>query len=247
MGDWCRRSGIRCLFVAHSLDDQAETFLLRLMRGSGVDGLAAMADVAPYPSLHCAELRVARPLLSVPRASLRTFLSGRGETWFEDEMNADSRFARARLRAGWPVLEKLGFSAARIAAAAGHLARARAALDQDASDLLSQSVRIEGECVFLDGGALSSAPEEIRNRCLARVLMQVSGRIYRPRFERLERLAEAIRLERLKGGRTLHGCCIGPAAKREACFGLRTVRIAPERRAHARRNGVVAVKLSNSL
>jgi tRNA(Ile)-lysidine synthase len=247
MGDWCLRHGIRCLFVAHSLDDQAETFLLRLMRGSGVDGLAAMAEVAPFPSPNCADLRVARPLLGLPRARLRAFLSGRGESWFDDEMNADPRFARARLRAGWPVLEKLGFSAGRIAAAAGHLARARAALDQDASDLLSRALRREGQCVFLDGGALSSAPEEVRNRCLARILMQVSGRIYRPRYERLERLADAIRLEHLKGGRTLHGCCIGPASKREACFGPRTVRIARERRANLRRNGVVAVKPGNSL
>ena len=228
MGAWCERNSFRCLFVAHSQDDQAETFLLRLMRGSGVDGLAAMSEVAPYPSANAENLRLARPLLSVPRSRLRAYLSGRGESWFEDDMNTDMRFARVRLRTAWPVFEELGFSAPRIAAAANHLSRARAALDQDASDLLSRASRREGKRVFLDGAAVAAAPEEIGNRCLASVLMEVSGRFYRPRFERLERLAAAIRFQHLKGGRTLHGCCIGPAPKREACFGSRTVRITSE-------------------
>jgi tRNA(Ile)-lysidine synthase len=228
MGAWCARNGIRYLFVAHSMDDQAETFLLRLMRGSGVDGLAAMASVAPFPARDCENLRLARPLLSVPRAKLRAFLVHRGEAWFEDEMNADARFARARLRENWPALRDIGFSAERIAAAAGHLARARAALDRDTQDLLARTARVDGGAILLDATAIAAAPEEIGLRALAQVLMQVSGQFYRPRFDRLERLAMAIRLDSLRRGRTLHGCCIRPASKRVACFGKRTLCIAPE-------------------
>jgi tRNA(Ile)-lysidine synthase len=232
MGKWCRRHGMNCLYVAHSQDDQAETFLLRLIRGSGVDGLAAMTPVAPFPAPDCENLRVARPLLSVPRAELRSFLVARGESWLEDEMNADARFARARLRAAWPLLGELGFSAERIGVAARHLARARAALDQAAADFLARASRKEGECVLLDGNAFVGAPEEIVLRSLAQVLMEVSGRVYRPRFDRLERLALAIRSDDLRGGRTLHGCCIRPAVKRDVCFGARTLRILPEGRRH---------------
>ena len=144
-------------------------------------------------------------------------------------MNTDMRFARARLRGSWPALRELGLTAERVAAAAGHLARARAALDQDASDLLARASRKEGNNVLLDGRAIDAVPEEIGLRALARVLMEVSGRPYRPRFERLERLAAALRLGTLKGGRTLHGCCIRGASKRDACFGPRTVEIVPER------------------
>jgi tRNA(Ile)-lysidine synthase len=239
MGAWCARNGIRCLFVAHSMDDQAETFLLRLMRGSGVDGLAAMASVSPVPARSCENLCLARPLLSVPRAKLRGFLVNRGETWFEDEMNSDGRFARARLREDWPALRNMGFSAERIASAARHLARARAALDRDSRDLLARAARADGHAVLLDVDAIASAPEEIGLRALAQILMQVSGQFYRPRFDRLERLAEAIRLDSLKSGRTLHGCCIRPASKRVACFGPRTLRVSPEagRRGHGREAG----------
>lgn len=252
MGDWCRRNDINALFVAHSMEDQAETFLLRLMRGSGVDGLAAMAPIGRYPAPKCENLRLVRPLLSVPRAKLRGVLVRRGESWVEDKMNSDMRFARVRLRQGWSALHEMGFSAERIAAAARHLARARAALEGDASELLARAARPDGNALLVDAAAIAAAPKEIGLRVLAQVLMQVSGQFYRPRFERLERLVGAIRLHAVKRGRTLHGCCIQPASKKVACFGGGTLRISPEagRRGQGRRAGDCAefsdVKLSNN-
>jgi len=237
MGNWCRANGIRCLFVAHTIDDQAETFLLRLSRGSGVDGLAAMAAVSPFPLPGFEELLVARPLLGESRSRLRAFLKLRGETWLEDEMNSDPRFARARLRATWPTLEKLGLSAARIAAAAGHLARARAALEQDTRELLARASQKGGEYALADAVQLSDAPEEIGLRSLARLLMEVSGRHQRPRFESLESLFAAIRSGALGGGRTLHGCRIGRAPKRRALFGPDTLLISREARRSRRTGG----------
>ncbi|HWE05976.1 MAG TPA: tRNA lysidine(34) synthetase TilS [Rhizomicrobium sp.] len=228
MGDWCQANGIACLFVAHSINDQAETFVLRLSRGSGVDGLAAMAPVSPFPLPGFEELRVARPLLGESRSRLRAFLKLRGETWLEDEMNSDPRFARARLRAAWPALEQLGLSATRVAAAARHLARARTALDLDAEELLARASRKMGEYVLADAVRLGGAAEEIGLRSLARLLMQVSGRHQRPRFESLESLFAAIRSGALGGGRTLHGCRIGRAPKRRALFGPDTLLISRE-------------------
>jgi tRNA(Ile)-lysidine synthase len=248
MAAWCRKHGIRCLFVAHSMDDQAETFLLRLMRGSGVDGLAAMARVARYPAPDCENLLLARPLLTVPRAKLRGYLRSRGETWLEDGMNADRRFARVRLRDSWPALREMGFSSERIASAARHLARARLALERDARDLLDRASRFDGRTVWLDGEAIAAAPDEIGLRVLAQALMQVSGQAYRPRFERLERLIAAVRFHNLKGGRTLHGCCIRPAPKRLACFGPRTLSVTAEaaRTARPQSGEISDVKVSNN-
>jgi tRNA(Ile)-lysidine synthase len=252
MGDWCLSNAFACLYVAHSLEDQAETFLLRLMRGSGLDGLSAMTAVASFPSRGCENLSLARPLLSVSRAKLRGFLVSRSETWLEDKMNADTRFARVRLRSHWPTLQEFGFSAERIAAAAQHLGRARAALDRDTADLLAGASRKVGDCVLLDGCAIATAPEEIGLRALARVLMEVSRGLYRPRFERLERLFAAIRSGTLKSGRTLHGCCIRPASNRKACFGPDTICVEPERgrRERGRKAGnhkdFADVKLSNN-
>ena len=226
MGAWCVRNSIHVLYVAHTLDDQAETFLLRLARGSGVDGLSAMAKVSPFPMAGFDTLRVARPLLTVSGSRLRSWLSARGESWLEDEMNRDLRFARVRLRAIWPSLEQFGLTAERVAGAARHLARARLVLERDAEQLLTEISRREDKSVVVDGSRLSAAPKEIALRALACLLMQVSGRPYRPRFERLERLFEAIRNETLGGGRTLHGCCIRTGRMRDRRIG--TLRIAPE-------------------
>jgi tRNA(Ile)-lysidine synthetase-like protein len=125
MGEWCRANGIAFLYVAHSQDDQAETFLLRLARGSGLDGLSAMRSVAPFPLENFSGLSLVRPLLDMTRDELRRFLAARAVKWHEDPMNTDPRYARVRFRLIRPVLEEAGLSAARIAAAARHLRRAR--------------------------------------------------------------------------------------------------------------------------
>lgn len=233
MGNWCRRHGIGALYVAHSMEDQAETVLLRLARGSGLDGLAAMRGVAPWPVPGFAGLRVVRPLLGLARADLRAFLRMRDVAWSEDPMNTDPRFARVRLRAVWPALEAAGLSARRIADAAGHLARAREALEAETEGFLIQHARFEAGRVLLDGAALAAAPREIGLRALAAALGRFAGAAYRPRFERLERLYEAILTGSVGKGRTLQGCRIGPAPKRHAVFGPATLMLLrePDRRA----------------
>lgn len=230
LGQECARLGLATLYVAHILEDQAETFLVRLARGSGVDGLSAMTAVAPFPQPGFGSLRVVRPLLTVHRSRLRTTLLSRGMSWQEDPMNADPRFARVRLRTLWPDLERAGISARRIADAARHLARARVALEEAVAAALREASRIRNGAVLLDGARLAATPDEIALRILAAVLMQVSGQAYRPRFERLERLLGAIRTGRLGKGRTLHGCCIRPAGRTEQCFGPQTLSVGPELR-----------------
>ena len=229
LGRWCRKNKIRGLYLAHTRDDQAETFLLRLARGSGVDGLAAMRPVAPFPLSDLAELRVVRPLLGVSRAALRTYLQGCGASWSEDPMNADPRFARVRLRAAWPALEQAGLSAARIAGAAAHLARARDALEAATTQFLDEACHFDEGRIVVDGRRLATAPAEIGLRALAHILARVSGTFYRPRFARLERLYEAIQGGHFKSARTLQGCRIGPAPRSIAAFGADSLVVTRER------------------
>jgi tRNA(Ile)-lysidine synthase len=240
MAGWCRRHGIFGLYLGHSIEDQAETFLLRLARGSGLDGLAAMQAVAPCPLSGAAEVRLVRPLLECSRAALRAELARRGIAWTEDPMNADPRFARVRLRAAWPALEAAGLGPARIAGAAGHLARARAALEIVTADFLTAHARIETDAAYVDAAALAAAPREIGLRALASLLGTVSGAQYRPRFERLERLFEAILTGGVGKGRTLQGCRIGSAPKRHALFGASTLKIALEAGRDGRQRGGMA-------
>ena len=87
------RTGIQKLALAHTADDQVETFLLRLLRGAGVPGLVGI-----WPERQLGTLRVIRPLLKVRRAEVLEYLSARGLTYREDASNADTRFTRNRIR-----------------------------------------------------------------------------------------------------------------------------------------------------
>ena len=117
-----------CLVTAHQRDDQAETLLLRLLRGSGPDGLAAMRPVSEF-----APGWLWRPLLDTPRAALRSYAQAHGLEWIEDPHNADARYARSWLRA--QIMPRLR---ERFAQADESLARA-ARLLAESAEILEQT------------------------------------------------------------------------------------------------------------
>lgn len=197
--DWAAGQGFLHLLLAHHLDDQAETLLLRLGRGSGVDGLSAMAGIVELGTL-----RLLRPLLDVPKAALVARLVDEGQRWVEDPGNRAGASARSRVRLA---LEQEGMSPRRLADTARRLARARQALDSAATRLLAQAVEAHPYGFLrLDPRFLAEAPEELQLRVLARCLMTVSGDPYPPRLERLERLAATVFHNTSARGQTLHGC-----------------------------------------
>jgi tRNA(Ile)-lysidine synthetase, N-terminal domain len=119
----------RSLVTAHHQDDQAETLLMRLARGSGIDGLAGMR---PRSEAH--GLVVVRPLLGMPKARLLVTLEAAGETWIEDPSNESEKFERVRWRNAQPALAALGLTSESVALSARRLARARDALERAADE-----------------------------------------------------------------------------------------------------------------
>ena len=205
LSEWCRRHGVLHLATGHHRDDQAETLLLRLGRGSGLDGLAGMPVVREL-----AALRLLRPLLSVPKARLEATLRKRGHPWIEDPGNRNPAYVRTRLRRLRPELEARGLTAPRLAAAAGHLGRARAALERAVASLLAGAVAVDPSgYAWLEPGPLVGAGPETGQRALARVLMAIGGGAYAPRLERLSRLYDRLSTG-LGRGATLAGCRILP-------------------------------------
>src|SRR5581483_10543751 len=86
IGAWARNHRIRAIYAGHTRDDLAETFLLRLGRGSGLDGLAAMRAHAAFPLAGFEDISLVRPLLAIDRAALRSYLAERGVAWTDDPM-----------------------------------------------------------------------------------------------------------------------------------------------------------------
>jgi len=198
--EYCAQAGLLHLLLAHHREDQAETLLLRLGRGSGVDGLAAMAPRRPTRWG-----QILRPLLDVPRARLRATLVADGQDWIEDPSNADRAYARVRLRQLGPTLAAEGLSPARLAATAARLGRARAALDGDSAAAAARLTRLDSAgFARLEAEGFARLPEEIALRLLARLLAVVGGEPLPPRHPALRRLAASLCAG--NGAATLAGC-----------------------------------------
>ena len=148
LGDMCRAHGVPLLLTAHHLDDQAETVLLQLLRGSGVAGLSGM-DSCNHAAdlLGDASLLMGRPLLQVTREDLQAYVTTHAIQYVEDESNLDPRYARNALR--HQVMPKLeehfpGFQQ-RFARTAQHAQSAQRLLIELAAEDLQQC--LDGECV----------------------------------------------------------------------------------------------------
>ena len=208
LGHWTRAEGIKSLITGHTLDDQAETFLIRLARGSGLDGLSAMAPASSFPWPMFKDIALLRPLLPFSHARLVATLRAAKQAWIEDPSNDSTRFTRSKLRAARGVLEEAGLTSERLADTAAHLRRAREAIDVAVEALLSQSVAVNAwGFASLQLTLFGDAPAEVATRALARVVSTVGGEPYAPRFEALE----AVRAWLGSGspepkGRTLGGC-----------------------------------------
>jgi tRNA(Ile)-lysidine synthase len=97
--NFCKKNNIKQLFIGHHLDDQIETFLMRLQRGSGLEGLSAIKTESEREGV-----KIFRPLLSFKKNDLENYLIERNVQWIEDESNEDERFTRNKVR---QVLEKI--------------------------------------------------------------------------------------------------------------------------------------------
>ncbi|UWP97492.1 tRNA lysidine(34) synthetase TilS [Aliiroseovarius crassostreae] len=211
LAEAARDAGCDAVALGHTKDDQAETFLMRLARGSGVDGLAAMRV-----DWRTERMRWLRPLLSTRREALRDMLRARGIAWCEDPSNDNPRFERVKMRQAMRDLAALGLDVDRLASTAQAMATARNALAHQAHQAATQICRVEAGDVVFDSGAFWDLPEETANRLLADAIRYVSSTRYRPRLDALQRSLQAARNGEKS---TLQGCLIHPHRS-----GLRVVR-----------------------
>ena len=207
---WCAERGTLHLLTAHHREDRAETFWLRLARGSGLDGLAGIAGVTER-----ARCRVLRPLLDVAPERLRARLRLEDQAWIDDPSNRNADFARVRVREARALLAAEGLSAERVMETTRHLGRARQALEAATAHLLARTVSLHpAGFAWLDAEALRRAEPELGLRALAAVLATIGGADYPPRLERLERLHDALARDDLGRGCTLGGCQLVPTRAR---------------------------------
>ncbi|WP_298172466.1 tRNA lysidine(34) synthetase TilS [Novosphingobium sp.] len=165
LGDWAVRSGLAAIATAHHADDQAETLFMRLARGAGVRGLAAMRGISPLPGRP--DCQLLRPLLGWRRSDLAKIVAAAGIEPVLDPSNRDHRFERVRMRT---MLSGLGdIDPLSIAASARHLAEADAAIDWAAEQCFG-AVRTSGGVSYWDPRGV---PRAVAQRVLERILIEV--------------------------------------------------------------------------
>jgi tRNA(Ile)-lysidine synthase len=208
-----REAGADRIATAHTLDDQAETVLLRLLRGTGPSGLGGIPERSP-------EGRIVRPLLQISRAEIERHARERGLEWREDASNRDPAYARARLRRDW--LRELGEAFnPRWLRALGDLAEAQRRESEWIEERVAEEagrrlVREDGSW-WLACEGFEALPEALARRLVRRVLCEAgAGRdLSRPHLERtlaFLRRGQSGRTLELPGGlilaRTRHGARI---------------------------------------
>lgn len=190
------------LATAHTLDDQAETVLLRLLRGAWTEGLGGI-----HPTLACERGAILRPLLGVRRAEIEAWLGELGQPWREDASNADPAFTRNRVR--HELLPQLGAYNPQILPQLAHLsaiARDEETYWKQEMDRLLPALLLPGRAVRGGGRAVSTHPEEAslgieadRLQALApavrrRVLREAARRLgVSLNFDQVERLLAILR------------------------------------------------------
>jgi tRNA(Ile)-lysidine synthase len=162
-----RASGATHVATAHTRDDQAETLLMRLLRGSGVAGLGAMASETEREGV-----RLARPLLDIAKTQLIATLQAAGIGFADDPTNRDPSFTRPRLRAVMPLLAEEGADARTLARLASRISRANAAVEvlADGAECYLTLTDRDAAAGGYDALAFAGLPEEIRLRLLKRAI-----------------------------------------------------------------------------
>ncbi|MDZ7905319.1 MAG: tRNA lysidine(34) synthetase TilS [Cypionkella sp.] len=180
LADWAQARGLDAVALAHSQDDLAETFLMRLARGAGVDGLAAM-----QPRFAAEGAVFLRPLLAATRDELRAYLTARRAQWVDDPSNDQMKFDRVRARKAQPLLQNLGIGAQVLAEVAQHMRAASVALEA-ACDDLARRVMTESRGIITLSEDWRAAPPEVQRRLIQRAILWIAPADYAPRGAALQ-------------------------------------------------------------
>jgi tRNA(Ile)-lysidine synthase len=222
--DHAKAIGADALLTAHHADDQAETVLFRLLRGSGLAGLRGMDHMTGRDGM-----TIARPLMGLKKRDLIAFANARGTPFIDDPSNLDPRFARTRLRALLARLDEEGLNAKAL----DRLARRARETEEALAHLTAEVEAQVGSEGAIDARALFAAPIAIAHRILTRRIAEAGGRdATRIGLEKIETLAADLR-DALKVRRA-HGANVGGAIVRLTTKGRLSFAPEPPRRSGKR-------------
>lgn len=202
MGDYMRDHNLSHLFLGHHMDDQAETFLFRLAKGSGLDGLGGMSHIGTRDDIY-----LCRPFLDMQKSEIIDFCEDYQIQYIRDPSNESDDYARVRLRKSMDVLSAEGLTSKRLAVTAKRLLRVRESMDYIVEkEYKNATSRKDKDRIVLNVGLLLTNPFEIVLRVVLKTMAELSPeRDYGVRLERAENLCEDLMKPKSFRKRTLGG------------------------------------------
>lgn len=181
---------IKTLFIGHNKDEEIETFLLNLTRGSGVYGLSGISEISKRD-----DITIIRPMLVFTKNEIKEFLTNNNIIWIEDPSNNDEKYKRVKIRKLKSVFENLGLSTDRIKNTIENMKLTRELYDFYINDCIKKSVKIIDNNVEIFVSEILQFPKTIILKVLGQIVKNASGNNYPPRLKNILLLYDKIKAE----------------------------------------------------
>ena len=192
MSIYCKRNGITKILTAHHSNDQIETFLIRLSRGSGVQGLSSMKAVSKLNS----NISVIRPLLDFKKNQLEKLSKKVFGKYFIDPSNKNLKFLRVKIRKLITSLERSGIHQNQIIKSIKNLGSSRDILNKYIKKNYDLNVKKKGKNFYINLLNLLKEPDEIQYKVISNAIQKCSNSYYPPRAEKVTYLINQVKLKK---------------------------------------------------
>lgn len=183
----CSKIGINDLFVGHHMDDQIETFIINLSRGSGIDGLSCMTEITVKN-----DTKIIRPFLGIEKKELVSYLEDRGLIWFEDETNQDTSIKRNNIRNMLLNLEGSDIIKKRINLAINHIQQSKIVLDKHYQQTIGRVANLINDIYNIDAKEFSGLLYQEKISILSMIIIELTDSKEKFRLEQIDGLVSRI-------------------------------------------------------
>ena len=203
LASFCKKNKIRYILTAHHLNDQVETFFIRLSRGSGLDGLSSMKQITNLED----NIQVVRPLLDLKKNKLTQLSKKVFGKYYLDPSNEDEKYLRIRIRKLKKILEKSGINYDQISKSIKNLASSRDTLEIYFNKIYKDTVRKKKNKIIINFKNLSNLNLEMKIKIFKKSIKDFTNAYYTPRSKKVLNLIEQI-YSKKNARLTLGGCLI---------------------------------------
>ena len=200
--NFCKKNDIEFLFVGHHLGDIAENFIIRLFRGSGLDGLSPIQKISEINGI-----KIIRPFLEISKDELKNYLIAKNIEWFEDETNDDDKFLRNKIRKFLASFDDKNLLEKRIYNASLEISKTRDFFDEIMSGYELEIIEQTSEnLILINRRKFGEVNQAIALKILAKILMKIGDKKYKPRKEKLIRFYQYLIADGAIKKREFYGC-----------------------------------------